>query len=329
MSMPFTGGSAPFDPLTDLPGLLWLVHTDDCPVVHTLTGPFGACTFTKSGTEVTLTDPGVVFPVEVVNETVTITGSTTAANNGTFLVTTRIGATQIRYTNAAGVTEAFPGVWRLNGRGDSCIDRVATYTLTQANRVNKFGLNPAIKPGHRVFETLTSNPRKWYALNNAALAGNLTGSPPLTLGMYARFEGSSSGATNLFGHLNAQTGPTAAVRFQRAALAGPSVQLDLVDDTTGTDTTYSTTSPTTGAWALWSVTYDGAGSAKFYRDGTLLATVAGVDRTGSALTWVLIGELAASTTARPMYTGGFYACTGELSAADLGLFGTWFAGTFI
>jgi hypothetical protein len=42
---------------------------------------------------------------------VTITGATTPANNGTFLITSYTSPTVIGYLNASGVAEAFPGAW--------------------------------------------------------------------------------------------------------------------------------------------------------------------------------------------------------------------------
>ncbi|MBL9016279.1 MAG: VWA domain-containing protein [Myxococcales bacterium] len=67
--------------------------------------------FQKSGTTMTLTDAAGTFQGGHVGRTITIYGSTSAGNNGTFTITQLIGSSQIRYTNAAGVAEAFPGTY--------------------------------------------------------------------------------------------------------------------------------------------------------------------------------------------------------------------------
>ncbi len=68
-------------------------------------------TFTKAGNVMTLTDAAGLFAPGHVGRTLTIFGATTAANNGLFTITAVVSATQIRYTNAAGVAQAFPGSW--------------------------------------------------------------------------------------------------------------------------------------------------------------------------------------------------------------------------
>jgi len=61
-----------------------------------------------SGGQMTLTDAGAAFTAAAVGHYIEITGATTPANNGTFLVTARTGTT-ITYVNAAGVAEAYTG----------------------------------------------------------------------------------------------------------------------------------------------------------------------------------------------------------------------------
>jgi len=60
---------------------------------------------------VTLTDAAGDFTAGMVGREITIAGSTTPANDGTFVVTGYTSPTVIAYANAAGVTEAFPGTW--------------------------------------------------------------------------------------------------------------------------------------------------------------------------------------------------------------------------
>ena len=63
----------------------------------------------------TLTSAVGDFTETDVGRYVTLTSSTTPANNGTFLVTGFTSATEITYTNASGVAEAFPGSWSFSG----------------------------------------------------------------------------------------------------------------------------------------------------------------------------------------------------------------------
>lgn len=67
--------------------------------------------FSITGTTVTLTDTAGAFTADMVGREITIAGATSAGNDGTFVVTSRISATQITYENAAGVTEAGAGTW--------------------------------------------------------------------------------------------------------------------------------------------------------------------------------------------------------------------------
>ena len=60
---------------------------------------------------VTLTDAGATFTAADVGRFITIAGSTSPANDGTFLIEEFVDANNIKYTNASGVTEAFTGTW--------------------------------------------------------------------------------------------------------------------------------------------------------------------------------------------------------------------------
>lgn len=72
---------------------------------------------TISGTAptMTLTDAGGGFVETDVGRYITIAGATTPANNGTFKVVSYISSTEIEYTNASGVAEAFAGSWSFSG----------------------------------------------------------------------------------------------------------------------------------------------------------------------------------------------------------------------
>lgn len=68
-----------------------------------------------------LLDAGASFASDMVGRWITISGATTPANNGTFLIASVPDATHIRYENSGpGVTEAFAGNWVIHAMvGDS------------------------------------------------------------------------------------------------------------------------------------------------------------------------------------------------------------------
>lgn len=84
----------------------------------------GRLAFTKSGSTMTLTDTEASFTAALVGATITIgdadfgggtvSGATSAGNNGSFTVTAVPSATTIQWTNASGVAESFSGVYRMN-----------------------------------------------------------------------------------------------------------------------------------------------------------------------------------------------------------------------
>jgi hypothetical protein len=70
---------------------------------------------TISGTAptMTLTDAGGTFTATDVGRYITISGATTPANNGSFLIAGYTSGTVITYTNASGVAEAFTGTYSI------------------------------------------------------------------------------------------------------------------------------------------------------------------------------------------------------------------------
>ena len=70
--------------------------------------------FAVAGGVVTLTDAAGLFQSSHVGGSITIAGATNAANNGTFLITSRVSSTQIQYTNTAAVAQAFTGTWTIH-----------------------------------------------------------------------------------------------------------------------------------------------------------------------------------------------------------------------
>jgi hypothetical protein len=66
---------------------------------------------------VTLTDSATSFDSDVVGMSITITGATNPANNGTFTITSRpftTGRHQITWDNAAAVAESYSGAWTIS-----------------------------------------------------------------------------------------------------------------------------------------------------------------------------------------------------------------------
>jgi len=65
--------------------------------------------FSLSGSTITLTANESIFTADMVGKEITIAGATTGGNDGTFIITSRISATQVTYENAGGATEAGAG----------------------------------------------------------------------------------------------------------------------------------------------------------------------------------------------------------------------------
>jgi hypothetical protein len=68
-------------------------------------------TFAISGTTVTLTDSAGTFATTDVGQNINVRGATSPANDGDFVITVRLSATQVQYENAAGVSEAGAGTY--------------------------------------------------------------------------------------------------------------------------------------------------------------------------------------------------------------------------
>lgn len=85
------------------------------PFDTTINGTGDSLTFTGGPNTVDLVDAGASFTAADLGKQITLVGSTTPANDGTFTITAVISATQIQFVNAVGVTEAFTGTWSLGG----------------------------------------------------------------------------------------------------------------------------------------------------------------------------------------------------------------------
>jgi hypothetical protein len=88
-----------------------LVFTDLANIGTSVSGTGDSIAFV-AGTTYRLTDAAAAFTAEDVGKILRITGATTVANNGDFLITARTGTTA-DYVNAAGFVEAYVGTWRV------------------------------------------------------------------------------------------------------------------------------------------------------------------------------------------------------------------------
>jgi hypothetical protein len=103
----------------------FFMNSTDSRVIRFELGPNGGFTggtrtgtgdsFTGTAPNMHLVDAAGTFLETDVGRYITITGATTGANNGTFLVTSYLSATEVVYTNASGVAEAFTGIWSIEG----------------------------------------------------------------------------------------------------------------------------------------------------------------------------------------------------------------------
>lgn len=104
----------------------FFIHTTDTKAIRMELGPTGGFIGalrqgmgdTIGGTSPTmqLTDAGATFLPTDIGRYITLSGATTPANNGIFVITNYVSPTVIEYTNAGGVPEAFPtGNWEIAG----------------------------------------------------------------------------------------------------------------------------------------------------------------------------------------------------------------------
>lgn len=98
----------------NLVSALGLANTGSAAVGDTIAAP------APGSSTATLTIAGATFTAADVGRFVTIAGATSAANNGRFLVTAVPGATQVEFTNADAVSEAFEtGTYFIGFRDDT------------------------------------------------------------------------------------------------------------------------------------------------------------------------------------------------------------------
>jgi hypothetical protein len=92
----------------------------------------------------TLTDAAALFALTDVGNFVTISGATTPANNGTFPITAFGGPTNVTYTNAAGVPEAFTGGWQIT----RVMPAGRTFAPLEVNATRKFPPTGFVRINH-------------------------------------------------------------------------------------------------------------------------------------------------------------------------------------
>ena len=101
-------------------GGIAIIKPDLTTLQYTETSPTGTGdTIGGSAPNMTLVDAGATFSAGQVGQSITISGATTPANNGTFLITGFTSATQITFQNLSGVAESFSGTWTILGVPDS------------------------------------------------------------------------------------------------------------------------------------------------------------------------------------------------------------------
>lgn len=97
-----------------------IIKPDLTTLQYSETAPSGTGdTIGGTAPNMTLTDSGAFFVVGQVGQSITISGATTGANNGTFVITGYTSPTQITYQNRSGIAEAFTGTWTVLGVPDS------------------------------------------------------------------------------------------------------------------------------------------------------------------------------------------------------------------
>lgn len=120
----------------------WSLYYDDAAAAISIIG--NGDTIGGAAPNMTLTDAAGLFTPSIVGANLVITGATTPANNGVFLITGYTSPTVISYSNAAGVAEAFTGGWAVStsvgfvdaevfSNGDSFGGVAPTMTLTDSS----------------------------------------------------------------------------------------------------------------------------------------------------------------------------------------------------
>lgn len=110
-------------------------------------GSFGV-SLSFSGGVVTLTSSEAIFVSADVNKAIRLTRATTAANTGVYRISTYVSATQVRFNNAAGVSEAYTGDFTVDGY-DNVLDG-STYGSTHGTYA--FGGRENIRIVYNVFK---------------------------------------------------------------------------------------------------------------------------------------------------------------------------------
>lgn len=82
--------------------------------------------------DMTLTDAGASFTDQDIGRFIRITGATTGANDGVFLITDVTSGTELEYVNASGVAEAFAGTWEIR-RPYSLLDEMDFHRTDRRN----------------------------------------------------------------------------------------------------------------------------------------------------------------------------------------------------
>ena len=254
--------SGPVSSDPSLPSMKACVLPFDATLTRNRSGTGDSLAF--SGNLVTLTDAAATFTSDDIPQLITTAGWPSAANNGNFIASSNPSSTQIRWGNAAGVSESSgSATWALQGRILAVVDRAANRTYTAPLSTQRIPIDTTTLPGKKLGRTFAANIQQSAQNVDATYWGWNNANVPFTMLVY----GSRSGGVgtevcavrNNSGNYNraAWNSPTTA-RLERGGL--------IADITVPNDTSEK----------VWAWTYDPSASAngrfEFFGNGVSLGT---------------------------------------------------------
>lgn len=179
----------------------------------------GVAAITNSSGVVTFTAASATFAAGDVDKALRLVSATSVGNRGSFVITRYVSATQVEFVNTSAVTEAFSGVFTVDGydsrRGDSAVGPAISSTSTATSST------PSLTDGARSMVTnayagryLTDSAgRQWKVVSNTGTVFTLAGTGTPASGAYtvtaAGTHGSSHGIYLFAGRTNVRmTGNT-------------------------------------------------------------------------------------------------------------------------
>lgn len=161
----------------------------------------GASAIANSSGVVTFTANQSLFVPSDVLKVIVITDATSLANNGAYVITRYISATQIQYCNSAAVSEAYAKVFTVDGydstKGDQTVGPpvARSSTSVSANTLTDTGLAAVVNAyASRILTDSTG--RNWSITSNTSTAFTLAGSGTPAAGAYTVTAGDTHGSTH-------------------------------------------------------------------------------------------------------------------------------------